>query len=472
MTETHGLLAEYARSGSETAFRELVERYFGLVYSAALRVVEGDAHLAEDVAQAVFTDLARKAKGLPGNVMLGGWLHHRTYNIGAPMMRAQRRRQRREREAAQMNTLQEDPEADLARIAPIVDEAVTQLRAEDRTAIILRFFERRDFRAIGEALGSTEDAARMRVTRALEKLQVLLKHRGVMLSAAALAAALTGEAVSAAPAGLAASVAGVALAGSTAGGIFGPILKFTLMTKLKTCMIGAAVLAGVATSLVLQDEARARMREQDALLRQQTEQLSQLSADQERLSNALARARDSDPSLAELGRLRAEAAALRQKTNDLALLRAQSRRLERGSGQPLATPLQKKEEIIAKTIFERDWLLALRMFASDHNDQFPTNLEQAAGYLPKDYQPDSRVNPGEFELVYHGAGYPTDPEVIVLQQIQPGENLDGRPMKIYGMADGSVQQLGMPCKWTTGGREVSYDSYEAFENDHTGASGP
>src|SRR5205807_70741 len=128
------------------------------------------------------------------------------------MMRAQRRRESREREAAQMNAFQDDPGVDLAQIAPVLDEAIMSLGTEDRTAIMLCFFERRDFRSIGQALGSSEDAARMRVTRALDKLHTLLSHRGVTLSAAALGTALATEAVTAAPAGLGGSVAGAALA--------------------------------------------------------------------------------------------------------------------------------------------------------------------------------------------------------------------------------------------------------------------
>src|ERR1043166_7949749 len=153
MTETQTLFAEYKRTGSEAAFRDLVTRYIGLVYSTALRLVEGDSHLAEDVTQTVFIDLARKAGGLSRRVMLGGWLHQRTYNVALPMMRARRRRETRAREAAQMNTLQDDSGQDLEKISPVLDEAMTHLGSEDRTAIILRFFERRDFRSIGEALG-------------------------------------------------------------------------------------------------------------------------------------------------------------------------------------------------------------------------------------------------------------------------------------------------------------------------------
>jgi RNA polymerase sigma factor (sigma-70 family) len=251
MTDSQQLLAEYAKRGSESAFCELVTRYFGLVYSTALRLVGGDTHLAEDVAQTVFSDLARKAHGLSSEVMLGGWLHQHTYNVAAPMMRAQRRRQSREREAAQMNALQDDPGADLAQVAPVLDEAIMSLGTEDRTAIMLCFFERRDFRSIGQALGSSEDAARMRVTRALDKLHTLLTHRGVTLSAAALGTALATEAVTAAPAGLAGSVAATALASAAAGGATTlAVLKSMTLAKVS---LGAAgvVVAGALVAFLL-----------------------------------------------------------------------------------------------------------------------------------------------------------------------------------------------------------------------------
>src|SRR5260370_25215796 len=118
MTDSQTLLAEYARTGSEAAFRDLVNRYIGLVYSTALRLVHGDTHLAEDVTQLVFTDLARKARGLSSGVMLGGWLHQRTYNVAAPILRANRRRHAREKEAAPMNALHTRRSTHLTQAAP------------------------------------------------------------------------------------------------------------------------------------------------------------------------------------------------------------------------------------------------------------------------------------------------------------------------------------------------------------------
>src|SRR6266568_4329164 len=179
MTDSQRLLAEYVQTGADAAFRELVTRYVGLVYSTARRLVDGDTHRAEDVAQIVFVDLARTARTLPGDVLLGGWLHRHTCFVAAKTMRGERRRQSRERQAVEMNALQDTSGTDLSLIAPILDEAINELGDADRTAVLLRFFEQHDFHSVGQALGSNEDAARMRVTRALDKLHALLKRRGV-----------------------------------------------------------------------------------------------------------------------------------------------------------------------------------------------------------------------------------------------------------------------------------------------------
>jgi RNA polymerase sigma factor (sigma-70 family) len=242
------LLTEYVRSGSEQAFRELVARYIDLVYSTGLRMVGGDRHLAEDVAQTVFTQLALKAHKLSPEVMLGGWLHRATYNVAATLMRGERRRRLREQQAAEINAMQEHTEDNLAKLVPILDEAIEELGANERAAVLLRFFEQREFGSMGEALGLSEDGARKRVGRALNKLQSILKRRGVTLSTAVLASVLGAQAVTAAPAGLATSIAATALTGVAAGGgtTLG-LLKVLTMTKLKIAALGAVVAASVVT---------------------------------------------------------------------------------------------------------------------------------------------------------------------------------------------------------------------------------
>lgn len=263
MTEIQQLIAAYARTGSEQAFRDLVTRYVNLVYSTALRLVGGDTHLAEDITQTVFLHLAKKVHNLSADVRLGGWLHRATCNVAMTVIRGERRRQLRERQLVEMNTQQDHTTENLDRLTPILDDAIEKLSAEDRTAIVLRFFEQLDFRGVGETLGSTEEAARKRVNRALAKLQLLLKHRGVVSSATALGTLLAAEAVSAAPVALAASVAGAALAGA-ASGSSGPVILFKLltMTKLKLGIIGSVVVVGMGAFVVREHRDNLRLRNQ------------------------------------------------------------------------------------------------------------------------------------------------------------------------------------------------------------------
>ncbi|HTS19773.1 MAG TPA: sigma-70 family RNA polymerase sigma factor [Verrucomicrobiae bacterium] len=277
MTDTQQLLAEYAGTGSETAFRELVARYINFVYSVALRLVDGDSQLAEDVAQRVFITLANKGRTLSRDVMLGGWLHHLTYHVATRAVRGERRRQSREREAVEMNTLQDNSNANLRQVAPILDEAITHLGAEDRAAILLRFFEQRDFRSVGEALGTTEDAARMRVTRALDKLHSLLAHRGITTTAAALGVALSADAVQAAPAGLAAAVSGAALGGTTAAATTATaiITRAIAMTTFQKAVITVAIAAAAGTGIYEAHRA-ATLRNQIRSLRQEQAPLAPL----------------------------------------------------------------------------------------------------------------------------------------------------------------------------------------------------
>jgi len=286
MTENQDLLAEFVKNGSEAAFRELVCRYTNLVYSVAVRLTRGDSQLAQDVGQTVFSDLARKARTLPPDVMLGGWLHRHTCYVAATVMRGERRRQARERHAVQMNAMQDHTEDNLARVAPILDEAINQLGAEDRIAVLLRFFEERDLRSVGDAIGTNENTARMRVTRALEKLHVLLKHRGVTLSTTALGTVLAGKAVTAAPVGLAVAFSSAALATAAAQtGTTLTILKIMTMTKLKVGIISAIVLAGVVTDLSMRHRSGARLLQENQSLLQQ---IAQLQLDYQSLSNRLA----------------------------------------------------------------------------------------------------------------------------------------------------------------------------------------
>jgi len=268
-TGTQELLAEYVKNGSERAFRELVTRYLDLVYSTALRSVGGDTHCAEDISQTVFTDLARLAGRLSKEVMLGGWLHRHTCYVASTFLRGERRREARERRAVEMNAINESPDLGLAQLAPVLDAAINELDEEDRKAILLRFYERKDLRAVGQSLGSSENAAQKRVSRALDRLHSILTHRGVTLSASALAAVLAGEAVTAAPAALVTSIVSTALAGAAAGaGVSVTLVKFGTLAKLKLWFAGAVGVGIVATTLWLQHQSQLRQLEENERLRQ------------------------------------------------------------------------------------------------------------------------------------------------------------------------------------------------------------
>ena len=331
MTGSQQLFAEYVKTGSESVFQELVTRYVDLVYSAAIRLVNGDTHLAEDVSQTVFADLARMARSLSPNVMLGGWLHRHTCFVASKIIRGERRRQLRERQAVEMNAQPDHSAANLALVAPILDEAINQLGSEDRAAILLRFFEQHDFRSVGETLGSNEDAARKRVTRALDKLHSLLKNRGVAFSATTLATALSTQAVTAAPAGLAISISGAALASAaTSGSTALTVLKIMSMTKLKVGIVSAIVAIGVAVPLIMQHQAQTKLRAENEALRQKAEQSEQLAAENERLAKLATQASEAprtttEPSRellklrGEVGRLRQENATAAKPTGDSVL---------------------------------------------------------------------------------------------------------------------------------------------------------
>jgi RNA polymerase sigma factor (sigma-70 family) len=243
------LLEEYATSRSEAAFTSLVSRHINLVYSAAMRSVN-NPHQAQDITQSVFVMLARKSRALRRGTVLSGWLYQTARLTAANFIRTEMRRQLREHQAVIQSTMNApEPEA-WTRVGPLLDEAMSHLNEKDRNAIVLRFFEGRPFKEVGDSLGATEDAAKMRVNRALDKLRDFFHHRGITVPAAALAEAISGNSIQAAPAGLAASVAagvvqGSALTVSTLSLLKGAIQIMT-STKISVAIgIGAAAIIGL-----------------------------------------------------------------------------------------------------------------------------------------------------------------------------------------------------------------------------------
>lgn len=248
-TPDRDLVRSYASEGSETAFRALVGRHVGLVFATALRQV-GDTGLAEEITQNVFVHLARKAPSLAGHETIAGWLHRSAILESKARFRSEVRRRRREEVAAALAETElhgRDPSEDLT---PLLDEALLQLREADRLALVLRFLEERSLREVGTALGIDEDAARKRVSRALERVTEFFRSRGFALPSAGGAALLSQatQAASAVPAGLAPSAAAAGLAASgPASGLGLLLLSVMSLTKTQTALLcGVLVLAPLA----------------------------------------------------------------------------------------------------------------------------------------------------------------------------------------------------------------------------------
>jgi RNA polymerase sigma factor (sigma-70 family) len=243
------LMAGYVSEGSQAAFSELVNRHLNLVYSVALRKL-GNPHDAEEISQIVLCQLARKARTLKPTMDIAGWLYKAAVLESLSHLRKERRRHQREQEAGLMNLIAEDTNDSWQRIALHLDDVLLQMAEPDRSLILQRFFQRKHLDEIGRNLGLTEDAARMRINRILEKMRLLLARKGITCSSVVLGALLVDNGVQAAPLNVLKSVQSAwPLAVTTTAGSSTILTLLALMakTKLKTFAIVAFVLLLTAT---------------------------------------------------------------------------------------------------------------------------------------------------------------------------------------------------------------------------------
>ncbi len=305
------LLRDYTECGDEAAFREIVVRYTDLVYSAALRQVVSPS-LAQEIAQSVFVDLARKAEavghGREANASLVGWIYRSTRFATLNQLRDTRRRTTHERQAMEQLITNCGPAQDWERISPFLDEAMAELSDDDREAVLLRYFKNQDFRSIGSALGLSDDAAQKRVSRAVERLREFFSKRGVAIGGSGLVVLISANAVQSAPAALSAMISTGVTATAVHSSSTIAATKVIAMTTLQKAVIGATLAVAIGTGVYEAHRASG--------LREQLEFQSQsLSAHAQKLQ------RERDEAKAELASVSEENARLKSGQNLAELLK-------------------------------------------------------------------------------------------------------------------------------------------------------
>jgi RNA polymerase sigma factor (sigma-70 family) len=416
------LLRAYAERGAEAAFTELVHRHTNLVYSAAWRQVDS-AEAAAEIAQNVFIGLARGAQSLvprlAADASLAGWLCRSARNLSLNHRRDEFRRQTRERQAMEQIIVIPDAAPDWNHLRRVLDDVMAELDEPDYDALVLRYFQQQDFRAVGVALGVSDDTAQKRVARALEKLRDQLSRRGISTPAAALSIVISANAVQAAPAGLAATISTAALLTGTAvhtSTIIAAIKTIAMTTLQKTLVtVTVAALAGAG---IYEARQAAQLREQNQTLQQSqaplAEQILQLQRERDVATNRLAGLADelakANNKNLELLKLRGELGVLRQQTNELGRLRQENKKLlAQFAAQSDSTNLLSVEDqftlrqthvVDAMTTL----LNAMKNYAAKHNGQNPGSFDQliASGDLETSNLA-GNLGLDDFELMKDGA---------------------------------------------------------------------
>lgn len=304
MTSDLDLLRQFARDNSQDAFGEIVRRHLDLVYSAALRQVRLP-QLAEEVAQSVFVDLARDAGKLKPDTILTAWLYAVARRTAIDAVRKESRRQLREQIAVEMNQMNATAD-DWTQIAPLLDDAMAALDETDRAAVLLRYFENKSLREVGEGLKISDDAAQKRVGRAVDRLREFFTNKKIAIGVSGLAALISANAVQSAPTGLATTILSTTTTAA---------LGMTMLHKiLITGMAAAAVATGIY-AVHLQGQIGSLQQQQSSM----QGQIAELEQERDDATNRLADLQNENARLRagqdDLLRLRGEVTRLRNQRN-------------------------------------------------------------------------------------------------------------------------------------------------------------
>lgn len=448
MKDDGTLLSEYHIDGSEDAFRELVSRHAGLVFSAARRQAGSDV-IAEEVTQAVFCILARQAGRLRSRAVIAGWLHLTTRHTAFKALRSERRRQNREQEVALMN--QDEAENAWTEIEPHLDEAMAQLRESDRNLLILRYFEGLELKEVGARLSVSANTAHKRITRALDRIRDFMGSKGVAVSTGMIASVLPANAIGAPPPQLVTVLQSSGLTGCQTStlDLATESLNHLFLMKLKTALpIAAAGLAIVVAPFFLSQDSAGELRGQ-----------SQPPAMTGLPNNQPAPFASSGQS-AGVVKLRAEVVPPKpaQSSQRLDVSRSRSPENHRSistNGSPIGNhvggieiPLQKRSTAA------RDWALAVHFYIEKHG-KAPRRLEEAKDFLRHNVG-DSLELKDQFEMVFSGdwndyVDLPRD--TILFREKEPSLGSGGQFSKVYGFRKLTGGSLPEPSE--------GFDSWEA-----------
>ena len=319
------LLERYLSQKDEKAFEVLVARHLNLVFGTAMRCV-GSEHLAEEIAQLVFLDLASKPPSFTSGTPICAWLYQVARNKSVDLVRKESKRKKRERSVEPIQTTSNEPDP-WASIEPSLDAALESLNLNDRTAIILRFFESKSFREMGHALGVTEEAARKRTARSIEKLWQYFRKNGFGIHSQDLESLLAVRSTFIAPAGLALSISSAVQSLNASSLLMTALNTIPTMTYIKKTALAGILIFSAGTGIYQTRNAIRISHASEKQTAMYEEKISRLEnerdAKSKKAETALQEINRLKGDLDELHRLRGEVSRYRSEMNKMRELQSQ-----------------------------------------------------------------------------------------------------------------------------------------------------